>query len=694
MIYKKFKFLNNRNILSMIISLLVFSFILFISRSDTLYIVNKNIQSIYYKYLEETVVSSNILVIEIDEDTLSWRKMRDGTVTKQWLWRFPFDRKYFATVIDNLSKAWATVIAIDVIFWEKSNELSDNLLSESIKNSWNVILWMWSNSAWNAEFPYEKFSKHLLTEWFYSVTRDEKSHSVYSLTPFKKYINSDKIYDHFAIATLRWFYSKIYNDESYLTKKFINSDNRITLDDRIQLIRSNNNKNNILINYVSTDRFIKKSFLDIYYWNFKESDVKDKIVLIWETAEWIKDVFETPIWLVYWVYLHANIINTIISNIWISYMNFYVEWFLIFLLILISAYFNISRSSYVLILSNIWIIWLFISFVIFLILFTNYLLTYIIEFAVALLLSLAVSNIVKYYIENNSRLKLNKALSEYVSEDVANEILSWEWKINLNWENKSIAIFFSDIEWFTSLSEKFSPEELVAFLREYLTEMSNIIMDEKWFINKYEWDAIMALWWVFWSDWIETYRICITALKQQELLKKMNLKWNNQHSFDIKVRMGIHVWNAIIWNIGAVWRKMEFTALWDNVNLASRLESVNKFYWTYICVSEDIYEKEKDNFEFRYLDNIRVVWKKTPVKIYELFCIKWKLRKEEEEIQFKYRIAINIYKNMKFQKALSLFEELSEMWDSPSNTYKERCEFYLKNPPWEFWDCVRTMTSK
>ncbi len=177
-------------------------------------------------------------------------------------------------------------------------------------------------------------------------------------------------------------------------------------------------------------------------------------------------------------------------------------------------------------------------------------------------------------------------------------------------KKKKLAIYFSDIEWFTTISEKFEPEDLVWFLREYLSEMSDIIMDENWFINKYEWDAIMALWWSFieYDKW--AYYSCLSAIKQQALLKTLNNDWKERWFAEIKVRIWIHTWEAIVWNIGSTWRKMEYTALWDSVNLASRLEWVNKFYWTYICVSEDIYIETAEYFEFRYLDIIKVKWKK------------------------------------------------------------------------------------
>ncbi len=160
---------------------------------------------------------------------------------------------------------------------------------------------------------------------------------------------------------------------------------------------------------------------------------------------------------------------------------------MIFTLILLSVYSNLSRSGYVLVFSNLSITAIFlVIFPIFILIFTSYLLNYLFELFFSLILSLTISNTIKYLVENKNKLKLNKALSEYVSKAIAEEVLSNSWKINLDGERKKLSIYFSDIEWFTTISEKFEPEDLVSFLREYLSVMSDIIMDSNWFINKYE----------------------------------------------------------------------------------------------------------------------------------------------------------------------------------------------------------------
>ncbi|MFK7779541.1 MAG: adenylate/guanylate cyclase domain-containing protein, partial [Candidatus Gracilibacteria bacterium] len=490
------KFTKNRNGLAVLLSIIIFGIVFIISRASFLYILDKNVGDLYFTF-SDIPVNKDIVIVEIDEDTLSGRKNSIGDITLEGLGRFPFDRKYYGTVIDNLNNAGAAVIALDIILGEKSNDKSDDILSESIKNAGNVIMGLWTDSAGYIQSPYEKFGKHMLVSGFFAPELDKITDTVYSIEPIKQFEGSNNIYNHFSIAIIKGFYSKIYDDEKYLNEQIISRPDKFIIANKLELIKAEKNKNEVLINYTDSHKFTKVSFLDVYLGQIDENLFKDKIIIVGPTAKGIKDVFNTPIGIEYGVYTHANMINTILTKSGIKYFDKNIEWLMIFLLIIVSVYFNISRSSYVLLFSNVALVSLFLIGIIFIPLITSTLFNYSIEFTIALVISLALSNIVKYLVENKNKIKLNKALSEYVSEDVAKEILSGEGKINLDGENKDVAIFFSDIEGFTSISEKFGAEELVGFLREYLSEMSNIIMDEKGFVNKYEGDAIMALWGVF-----------------------------------------------------------------------------------------------------------------------------------------------------------------------------------------------------
>ncbi|MDP2090918.1 MAG: adenylate/guanylate cyclase domain-containing protein [Candidatus Gracilibacteria bacterium] len=718
--------IKNRNVLSIFLSTILFLFVFVISSTNVLYVFNKKIQDIYFQF-NNLNISKNIVVVEIDEETLAGRKNTIGNITLEGLGRFPFDRKYHATVIDNLTNAGASVIALDMIFGEKSSDYSDEILSESIKKAGNVVLGLWTDSTGILQKPYGNFGDYMYNGGYLAPNIDTINKVVYSIKPFFKFRLSDNYEDHFVISIIRGFYSKIYNDPSLLTVKPVLDNKNVYIGNNIVLVRSStftdnelsiankllnseleqsdikihkdiinsiDKKENILINYTESSKFFKKSYLDIYYNQFDKSIIKDKIVIIGATAKGIKDTFSTPLGIEYGVYTHANAINTILTNNSIKYLDKNIEWMLIYLLIIVSVYFNISKSSYVLILSNISLISIFLLFVLYSTIFTSYLLNFPVELAFAFIFSLVISNILKYYIENKHKTKLNKALSEYVSEDVANEILSGAGLINLNGEKKEIAIFFSDIEGFTSISEKLSPEELVLFLREYLGEMSNIIMSDKGYIDKYEGDAIMALWGVFGVDNLSTYRICNSALLQQTKLIELNKIWKDRGFGDIKARIGIHFGSAVVGDIGSEGGKKNFTALGDNVNLASRLEGVNKFYGTFICVSETIYDLQNENFEFRYLDKIRVKGKIIPIKIYELLGKKGEVTQDKLQIKYRFENATKLYLNREFVQAKEIFQSLLDIGDKAARIYLEMCEIYIKNSPPDEWDGVSEMLSK
>lgn len=694
------KFLNNRVFLTIVISVLIALIIAFlqffnfslINESINWYIVKYRNQKLIDNYWEWKVLGDDIVVIGIDEKTLSE------------LGSYPFSRKEYVSIIESLSQTGskAEIIGFDIMFANENQDINwDNEFTKAIEKAGNIVLW-WAiineNNKEMIEEPLPKFLSWAINLWYYQMDIDFTK--IVSFIPSKKLYNKKsgelKYYDYFWVAILKAYFSKIYNED------FINYQDEtqdfyyLTPRSGYRVPFAHTWKREILINFLpfqqNKERFKNYSFIDVYNKNMDMSVFDWKIVIIWVTAKWIKDIFYTPNWNEYWVYVVANIINTLLTKNFIIFFNPTLELLLIFLLILLSVYFNLSRSSYVLIFSNISIFLIFIiifpSFVLFWNFEPSYLLNYLFELILALILSLTISNIVKYLIENKDKNKLDKALSEYVSKAIAEEIISSKWTINLDWEVKRIAMYFSDIEWFTSVSEKMQAEELIKFLREFLSEMSDIILDEKWFINKYEWDAIMALWWVFIDDEKSSYSSCLVALKQQNLLKDLNEKWQKEWIPKIKVRIWLHVWEAIVWNIGSKGRKMEFTALWDNVNLASRLEWVNKFYRTYMCVSEDIYNENKEKFEFRYLDTIRVKWKDNPVKIYELLAFKWELSKEKRQVLKKFSEAIELYKIRDFVSAKTMFEELVKLWDEPSNTYLERCKVYIKKGPKATWDGV------
>lgn len=649
------------------------------------YTIDKDLYYLIKEFVTNDKVTKNVVIIEIDDETLN----------KTW---FPMDRKYFLETLKHVNEAKPATVWIDVFFADKwNNQVTDKLLAKQFKDSWNIVLGSAIINWKTLEKPYNLFSESVKTVSYYPPLIDPKNDKVYSIMPYRKFDNWEYM-ENFSFAMLRNYYSYTYSKDFSFNPKLAEKNyeypnNNIYLWDFDERPELN-------INYSEPKKFNRLSFYDVYNGSFNKDLLKDKIVIIWYTAEWIKDDFIVPEYgIIKGIYIHANAINTVMNKDYIKYFEKsieYIIWFLFAITIVYLNVFYIRKESLFLI--------LFETFALFLIVFLAYLVSFLwfwiifnfpFEFIFTLVAAFVLSSSIKSYFEEWNKIRLNKALSEYVSTDIANEILHWTWNVNLSWERKKITTFFSDLAWFTTLSEKLSPEELVWFLRWYLWEMSGIIMDNKWFINKYEWDAIMALWWVFWSTWeTASYDACLSAIVQQKQIYLMNQKRLENWESEVWVRMWINCWDAIIGNIGREWRKMEFTALWDSVNLASRLEGVNKFYGTAICVSQSVYEEVKDKFEFRYLDKIRVKWKNEPINIYELLSLKWELSDMKKQIISEFDKAIELYISRNFEKALEIFTKLSEIWDKPSVTYKNRCALYLENPPLESWDLVWTMNEK
>jgi len=687
---KLYSLFKNRLFATFFLSIISFFMILLIISSNVFYGINKSVQDNLYKIIARTYqakVSNDLVVIKIDEYTL------------KNLWRFPFSRDVYIKLINNLNNLWVSIIWFDIIFADKGpNPEIDKEFANTIKKAGNIIFWWAILNGGFFEKPLDIFEKSVLTYGYFQPNVDKLTKVVYTFTPKAKLRQWD--FNAFAIAILKWYYFKLYNDKSYLNTTWYYTNSYFILKDKkIPLARKGSK--DVLINFFPSNNYQSFSFYDLYnseteiYKKLKQNWwLNNKIVVIWTTAKGIKDIFFTPLWITYGVYTHVNILNTILTKNYLFYFNKFLELIILYLLIVLAIYFNLSRSNYVLVFSNIAIISIFIVIFPAIIVLNRYFLNYPTELIFSLFLALTTSNILKYLLENKNKSILIKALSEYISEDIAKKILSTTWEVNLDWENKKISIFFSDIAGFTTISEKMTPEKLVEFLREYLWAMSNIIMDERWFINKYEWDAIMALYWVFGYEETSTYDNCKAALLQQTKLKVLNKFWEKQFWEILKVRMWLHTWNAIVGNIWAKWRKMEFTALWDAVNLASRLEWVNKFYGTYICVSEDVVKEVKDSFEFRKLDKIRVKWKNIPIEIYELLWEKWKVSKLKMDIKIWFEKALELYFNKEFKKAAELFKKLWEIWDPPSIVFQRRCLKFEISGVKDDWDGVWTMEEK
>ncbi|GMT49342.1 MAG: hypothetical protein IEMM0008_0881 [bacterium] len=224
----------------------------------------------------------------------------------------------------------------------------------------------------------------------------------------------------------------------------------------------------------------------------------------------------------------------------------------------------------------------------------------------------------KLVTEEKEKRKIKGMFSKYVSPDLVHQLLNSSKKLELGGEDKTLTVLFSDIRGFTKLSEGLNPQDLVTHLNEYYTEMTQILQEYKGTLDKYIGDAIMAFWGAPIPIADHALLACKTCLEMIEKLDEMNANWPPEKH--IRIGIGLNSGNMTVGNMGSA-NSMNYTIMGDNVNLGSRVESVNKMYTTEIIITEYTYEMVKDMVICRELDLIRVKGKEKPVKIYELLGI-------------------------------------------------------------------------
>jgi adenylate cyclase len=215
---------------------------------------------------------------------------------------------------------------------------------------------------------------------------------------------------------------------------------------------------------------------------------------------------------------------------------------------------------------------------------------------------------------------IRSTFSKFVSKDVVDELLKNPDNLALGGSKREITIFFSDIRGFTTISEALGPEELVRLLNEYLSAMTEIVIEYKGTIDKYMGDAIMAFWGAPVPLEEHAYYACIASLAQMDHLKILQDEWKARGVPVIEIGIGLNSGPAVVGNMGSSHR-MEYTCMGDTINLGSRLEGSNKMYGTNIIISEYTYEMVKDKVIARELDLVKVKGKTHPVRIYELLGI-------------------------------------------------------------------------
>jgi adenylate cyclase len=300
-----------------------------------------------------------------------------------------------------------------------------------------------------------------------------------------------------------------------------------------------------------------------------------------------------------------------------------------------------------------------------------------------------------YLTTGREKARLKAEFSTVLAPTVVDQLLVNPDLAGLGGAERELTVMFSDIRGFTTMSEKLSPEGLTQFLNEYLTPMTDILIQHEGTLDKYMGDAIMAFWGAPIEQKDHAKRACLTAVDMLEKLEELKAKWRAEGKPEIDIGIGLNSGLMRVGFMGSA-RMRNYTLLGDNVNLGSRLEGTNKNYGTHIIVSETTYKAAADVVHGRWLDAVRVKGKKEPVNIYEVIG-KGPVPAGVAAFAAPFEEGLNLYRAQKWDEAEAKFKAAVAARggsDPPSEVYLERIEHFRHEPPPNDWDGVYEFKTK
>ena len=651
--------------------------------------------------------------------------------------KWPWPRSLFAHLIRNLNRAGARAIGIDLVMssGDQFDPAFDRELFEAIRRSRNVVV---AGQIEEAEEGFTlKRSGANYQNIFFSA---DSSIGIVNILP-----DDDSIYRRyrpfaydpgqeirvptFAFACLNKFLGlPPFSTADVTEEEFVIAGHKIPRYDDVSM----------LINYYGPDRtFPHVEFLNVIddaeFQTAEERDLgvelnlfddpeaggllqsgmfRDKIVLVGSVEAVDKDLFPVAYAkgrqegdrLMFGVEIHANAVQTILDGNYITRQSKTNEIVLIFAVTLVTFLITsslkelkIKRTFFLeaielatvaaLIAAIIALaIWLFDQ---------NYLMA-----IVSPLLSVAFgyvgTTVYHYLAERKQKAMIKGMFSTYVNSTVVDELIAHPEKLRLGGERRELTVLFSDIAGFTTISENMPPEDLVSFLNEYLSAMTEIVFNFRGTLDKYEGDAVMAFWGAPIPQDNHALLCCQTAVEMQKRLAELREKWAEEGKALVEVRVGINTGVMVVGNMGGVGR-FDYTVMGDSVNLGSRLEGANKQYRTFIMISERTHEMVKDHVVARELDLLVVKGKTKPIKVYELLgLVKDSISTERIELLSWYHKGIQHHRKREWQAAIDCLEKALQINpnDHPSRIYIERSKLYELNPPPDDWDGVFVLKTK
>lgn len=523
---------------------------------------------------------------------------------------------------------------------------------------------------------------------YFNIVPDKEDGVVRRVPLTIKY--DDTIYPHISLSAVRAYMGGaplILNVADYGVHSIQIEDLVIPTDER----------GHLTINYRGPDNtFPHYSITDIINGVIPDKNLKGKIVLVGATATGIYDMRSTPFSPTFpGVEVHANIIDNILHSDYISRPD-WVSAFDILIIIITGIFLSIAiprmRPLYATLLTiavilvfimtndiifNYWRIWAAEVYPIF-----------------SMLLVAAIVTTFQFMTEEKKKREIKGAFSQYLNPELVNLLMKNPERLKLGGEEKRLTVLFSDIRGFTTISEGLKPDVLVKLMNDYLTPMTDLVLNNGGTIDKYMGDAIMAFWNAPFDQTNHPHLACKTALEMMKKLEDMKPVWEAAGIKQFDIGIGISTGKAIVGNMGST-QRFGYTVMGDTINLGSRLEGLNKEYGTHIIVPKFTCLDVKEEFVLRELDYVRVKGKDHPIQIFELMGYKTDTGAQMVASLFEqglaaYRQKLWTMAEASFNNALTLRPD-----DGPSKIFLARIEALREDETLRHdWDGVYVMTKK
>lgn len=454
----------------------------------------------------------------------------------------------------------------------------------------------------------------------------------------------------------------------------------------------------IMINYRGGAKtFPYLSITDILHDRIEPDVLKGKIIIVGATSTGLSDIRPTPFAKVFpGCEVHANLIDNILSRDLLNEPPLYGLWSVLaiaiagLLLAVTLPHVGALPGLLVYVIAGIgyWGLCQYLFSRAGLVLDMTYPLTVLTLVYIALTAN-------SYLTESKTKKFISDAFSTYVAPSVVKQLIKSPEKLGLGGEERHITAFFSDVQGFTSISEKLTPKELVELLNEFLTEMTNIILDHEGTVDKFEGDAIIAFFGAPITLENHAKQTCDACIAMHRRLAELNDKWKAENRPQLHMRIGLNSGNAVVGNMGSV-NRMDYTMMGDVVNTAARLEGVNKIYGTYSLISESTKTLAGNAIITREIDTIYMVGKNEPVTVYQILGHPGSVDDVLLKSVATYEKGLTLYKSGRFDKALALFEQALGLnpGDGPASVMAKRCRHFMDHPPGEDWKGIFRITSK